>query len=933
MDKELFKTSLDTRSKTFNSINYMQCDRCQSRQAGLQVTRTINGQPEQYNLCHACAEELGITRSTTSPFSAFPGFFSDPFFGRGQHEHGAPLGGDTRRSFSEGGSATEQVNILDAFSDRAKGVIQKAAQTAVEAGSPTLDTEHLLIGVAQEPEVGRQILKNLDIEPDELISYLIENMTKDQKKYSEGVAPDLSPRAKRSLELAWHSARNLEHDYVGSEHILLGLLAEGEGLAAQTLEKYGISATKLRQAALSAVGEKGKKTGPAKKKSKTPTLDEYSRDFTELARAGKLDPVIGRHDEVQRVVQILSRRTKSNPVLIGEPGTGKTAIAEGLATRIATGNIPEVLEGKRVLALDLAALVAGTKYRGEFEERIKKVVDEVTAAKGTVILFLDELHSLVGAGDTGEGGTLDAANILKPALAHGDLQVIGATTLDEYRQHIEKDGALERRFQPVLVEEPTIKAAIAILRGLKDRYEAHHKVRILDEAIQAAVHLSDKYIRDRFLPDKAIDLMDEAAAKVRLGSLERPASLTSKQDKLKELNKELAAAQRTKNNDKIKQLKKKISAVKTSLKKQEETWQKKHATASPEVHATDIETITATWTGIPVEKITEAEADHLLHLEDELHQRVIAQDEAISAVSSAIRRNRAGLKDPSRPQGSFLFLGPTGVGKTELTRALADVLFGSQDAMVRLDMSEYMEKHSVARMIGSPPGYVGHEEGGQLTENVRRKPYSVILLDEIEKAHPNVFNILLQIFEDGQLTDGKGKVVDFKNTLIIMTSNIGSKMIQSAARSATLSEQSESKGQYWSDLKSLLQDKLKETFRPELLNRIDEIIVFHALTKEHVQKIADLMLADVIRRVAAQGLTLTISDEVRNRIAQDGFDPQFGARPLRREIQRRLENKLATALLTGQFPKSSTIKAVLKGEEIAFEKIGTSRKTKQTTTA
>ncbi|MFH1354502.1 MAG: AAA family ATPase [bacterium] len=902
----------------------MQCDRCQSRQAGLKVTRTINSQPEEYNLCHACAEELGITaRNTASPFGAFPGFPDNPFFGRGQHEHGAPLSRPP----------TEQVNILDAFSDRAKQVVQKAAQAAIEAGSPALDTEHLLIGVAEEEEVGRQILKNMDIEPDELIGYLKENMIKDEKKYSKGVAPDLSPRAKRALELSWHAARNLQHDYVGSEHMLIGLLAEDEGLAAQTLKKYGISDTKLRQAVLSAVGEKGKKKGQAKKKSKTPTLDEYSRDLTELARAGKLDPVIGRHDEVQRVIQILSRRTKNNPVLIGEPGIGKTAIAEGLATRIATGNVTEALEGKRVLALDLAALVAGTKYRGEFEERIKKVVDEVIAARGAVILFLDELHSLVGAGGTGEGGTLDAANILKPSLARGELQVIGATTLNEYRKHIEKDGALERRFQPVLVEEPDIEAAIEILRGLQDRYEAHHKVRILDEAIQAAVHLSSKYIRDRFLPDKAIDLMDEAAAKVRLGSLERPDSLTSEQDKLKELNKELAAAQRSKSQDKIKQFRKKISTVESGIKKQEETWQKKHATINPEVRATDIETIVAAWTGIPVAKITASEADRLLHLEDELHRRVIAQDEAVTAISSAIRRNRVGLKDPNRPQGSFLFLGPTGVGKTELTRALADTLFGSNDAMIRLDMSEYMEKHSVARMIGSPPGYVGYEEGGQLTENVRRKPYSVVLLDEIEKAHPDVFNVLLQILEDGQLTDGQGKIVDFKNTLIIMTSNIGGKMIQeaAAARSATPGLSKGTKD--WEDLKSLLQDKIKEIFRPELLNRIDEVIVFHALSKKHVQEITDIMLKEVIARVATQGLDLTISDAVRNRLAQDGFDPQFGARPLRREIQRRLENKLATVLLTGQFPKGSAIQAVLKGEEIAFEKIGVSRQTKQTITA
>ncbi|PIT98097.1 MAG: ATP-dependent Clp protease ATP-binding subunit ClpC [Candidatus Andersenbacteria bacterium CG10_big_fil_rev_8_21_14_0_10_54_11] len=819
--------------------------------------------------------------------------------------------------------------MLDAFSDRAKGVIQKAAEAAIEAGSPALDTEHLLIGAAQEAEVGRQVLENMDVQPDELVGYLTENMPKNAKEYPEGVAPDLSPRAKKALELAWHAARNLEHEYVGSEHILLGLLAEDEGLAAQTLKKYGLTETKLRQTILSAVGEKGKKTGKAKKKSKTPTLDQYSRDLTELAREGKVDPVIGRSEEVQRVVQILSRRTKNNPVLIGEPGTGKTAIIEGLATRIIVGKVPDVLKDKRVVGLDLPAMVAGTKYRGEFEDRIKKVIEEVTAAHGSIILFLDELHTVVGAGGTGEGGgSMDAANILKPALARGDLQVVGATTLNEYKKHIEKDGALERRFQPVLVKEPSVNDTIAILRGLKDRYEAHHKVTISDEAIIAAAHLSGKYIRDRFLPDKAIDLMDEAAARVRLSALEKPAGLSSLEQQQQEFKKELAAAQRSKNNARIKELKTKLKEQEEAIAKQQEAWQKQHGISNPEVCAADIEAIVSMWTGIPVQKITEAEADRLLHLEDDLHRRLIAQDEAVSAVSEAIRRNRAGLQDPRRPQGSFLFLGPTGVGKTELTRALAELLFGSEEALIRLDMSEYMEKHAVARMIGSPPGYVGHDEGGQLTEAVRRRPYSVILLDEIEKAHPDVFNILLQVLEDGQLTDGRGRKVDFKNTLVIMTSNIGSSMIQQATAGAADIARLTA-GKDWQDLKALLQEKLKETFRPELLNRIDEVIVFHALTKEHVQKITDVLLADVIRRVAAQGITLQVTDEVRNRIAQDGFDPQFGARPLRREIQRRLENKLATALLSGQFLKGSTIKATLQGDEVAFKPLKSTRKQTQ----
>ncbi|KKT92527.1 MAG: ATPase, AAA family [Parcubacteria group bacterium GW2011_GWA2_45_14] len=903
----------------------MTCDRCQTRPAAIRVQRTVGGQTIINNLCNTCATELGIaTGNSSNPFAAFPGFndpFADSFFGRGRHEHtGIPsspgqVGGSSMRPPS-----SESVNILDAFSDRAKGVIQTAAETAIQHQSPALDTEHLLIGVAKETEIGRQILSNLDINPDELIGYLVENMTKNAKQYADGIAPDLSPRAKKSLELSWHAARNLQHNYVGSEHLLLGLFLEDEGLAAQTLKKYGITETKLRQAVLSAVGEKGKKTGRAKKKSQTPTLDQYSRDLTELARANKLDPVIGRSAEVQRVIQILSRRTKNNPVLIGEPGTGKTAIVEGLATRIINQHVPEALFNKRVVALDMAGLVSGTKFRGEFEERIKKVIDEVTKAKGQIILFLDELHTLVGAGGTGVG-TLDASNMLKPSLSRGELQVVGATTLQEYKKYIEKDGALERRFQPIKVNEPNLTDAIEILRGLKDRYEAHHKVMITDEAIQAAVHLSNKYVRDRFLPDKAIDLMDEGAAKVRLYSLEKPAELVSQTDQLKELTKELSAAQRAKNTAKVKKLNSQIKKLEEKIKQMEETWQKSHAKAAPSLTAADIESIVSVWTGIPVTKLTTAEAGLLMQLEEELHHRVIAQDEAVSAVSAAIRRTRAGLKDPKRPQGSFLFLGPTGVGKTELTKALAEILFGSEKALIRLDMSEYMEKHAISRMIGSPPGYVGYEEGGQLTETVRRQPYSVILLDEIEKAHPDVFNLLLQVLEDGQLTDGQGKVVDFKNTLIIMTSNIGSDMIQQAtARRAT--------GQDWEDLKSLLRDKLKTVFRPEFINRIDDIIVFHALTKEHVQRITDLMLEEVKRRVSAQGLTLLISEEVRNRIAQDGFDPQFGARPLRYQIQQLLENKLATALLTGEFPQGSTIKATLKGDAVSFTQVGISRKGK-----
>ncbi len=869
------------------------CENCKIRPAALTLLRTVNGKEQRMNLCHTCAEDLQVFGSE---FADFGSFFNDPFLG-------------ARRVPGWQPREEERVNILEMFAERAKGVVAKAAAVAQERGVKYLDTEHLLIGVAEEPEVGAKLLKALDVNPDDLISYLKENTPAGEPHTAE---PELSPRAKQALELAFHASRNLEHDYVGSEHILLGLIMEEEGLAAQTLKKYGITEVKARQALLSLVGAKGKKKGPVVEKSKTPTLDEYSRDLTQLAHENKLDPVIGRASEVQRVIQILSRRTKNNPVLIGEPGVGKTAIAEGLAARIAAGTVPEVLNGKRVLSLDLPGMLAGTKYRGEFEERLKKVIDEIQKAQGGIILFIDELHTVVGAGSTGEGGGLDAANILKPALARGELQAIGATTLNEYRKYIEKDAALERRFQPVMVAEPSVADSIEILRGLKDRYEAHHKVRITDEAIQAAAVLSDKYLRDRFLPDKAIDLMDEAAAKVRLSALEQPEEMSHKEVEIKRLKREKAAAQRANNKEKTKTLTAELEKLNKEIADMQSQWHKRRGTTDLEVLASDIEQIIAQWTGIPVEKLSASELDRLLNLEQLLHQRVIAQEEAIRVVSEAIRRARAGMKDPKRPIGSFLFLGPTGVGKTELSRALANTLFGDDNAMIRIDMSEYMEKHSVARLIGSPPGYVGYEEGGQLTERVRRKPYSVILLDEIEKAHPDIMNVLLQVLDDGRLTDGKGKTVDFKNTIIIATSNVGSKEIHEATSLGVPNSD------VWNKLKQALLEHLKEVFRPEFLNRLDEIVVFHALTKANVQQITDLILQEVSRRMHAQGYTLKVSEDVRNRLAQDGFDPSFGARQLRREVQRRLENPLATALLRQTFPRGAEITAQLNGDDVEF---------------
>lgn len=857
--------------------------------------RTVNGRQERIKVCNACAEDAQVFGPT---FGSFGSFFNDPFFGNQRIPGWQPR-------------EQERVNILEMFADRAKYVVQRASEIAAEHGARSVDTEHLLIGVAEEPEVGKKLLSALDIDPEDLVGYLRKNSPSHEG--GQKPEPDLSPRAKQALELAFHASRNLEHDYVGSEHILLGLLMEGEGLAAQTLQKYGITETKARQAVLSLVGKRGKKEGPVAEKSKTPTLDGYSRDLTVLAKEGKLDPVIGRASEVQRVIQILSRRTKNNPVLIGEPGVGKTAIAEGLASRIVSGAVPEVLKNKRVLALDVPAMVAGSKYRGEFEDRLKKILSELEKTKGDAILFLDELHTIVGAGAAGEHGSIDAANMLKPALARGELQAIGATTLNEYRKYIEKDVALERRFQPVLVGEPTVKETIEILRGLKDRYEAHHRVQISDAAIQAAAHLSDKYLRDRYLPDKAIDLMDEAAAKVRLGTMQEPEEMAEKERELRRLHRERAAAKRVKNAKRIKELSERIKTSESEIKGIKSAWQTKRGTTGAEVIAKDIEEIIAQWTGIPVEKLTSSELERLLHLEDLLHQRLVAQEEAVRVVAEAVRRSRAGLKDPKRPVGSFLFLGPTGVGKTELARALAEALFGDENAMIRIDMSEYMEKHSTSRLIGSPPGYVGHEEGGQLTEQVRRRPYSVILLDEIEKAHPDVMNVLLQVLDDGRMTDGKGRTVDFKHSIIIATSNAGGKQIHEATSTGMLPPAQ------WEKLKTALLEHLKEIFRPEFLNRLDEIVVFHALAKTHVQHIADILLEDVKRRVRSQGYILEVSEDVRNRLAQDGFDPGMGARPLKREIQRRLETPLATELLSESFIQGGTIHAELDGDMVVFQ--------------
>ncbi|MFO0704706.1 MAG: ATP-dependent Clp protease ATP-binding subunit [Candidatus Andersenbacteria bacterium] len=811
----------------------------------------------------------------------------------------------------------ERINIVDYFSERAKLVLDKAVEAARKFKSRQIDTEHLLLGLLEEKEVAYKLIKGFGVNPEDIRAYVEETIVAGTEPVEQF---DLAPRAKRVLELAFHEARNMEHNYVGSEHILLGLIREGEGLGAQVFAKYGIDHTKARAAVINFVG-----TGTRRRKarSNTPTLDEFSRDMTEMAREGKLDPVVGRAKEVARVIQVLSRRTKNNPVLIGEPGVGKTAVIEGLAQRIASDNIPETLKSKRVLALDLSGMIAGTKHRGDFEERVKKVMKEIVASQKEVILFIDELHTLIGAGSA--EGAIDAANMLKPALARGDLQAIGATTLDEYQKHIEKDAALERRFQPILVEEPNVEDTIEILRGLRDRYEAHHKVKITEEAIVAAASLSDRYITDRFLPDKAIDLVDEGAAKVRLASINVPDQLKEKHRMIRRLENEKEAASKAKNRAKVLKLGKQVTDLKKELKELETSWKKTKSTGQPTLTSSDIEKILSEWTGIPVTQLAEEEVQKLLKLEDRLHERIIGQEEAVKAVAQAVRRGRAGLKDPNRPIGSFIFLGPTGVGKTELAKALAELIFGDEEALIRVDMSEYMERHTVSRLVGSPPGYVGFEEGGQLTERIRKKPYAVILLDEIEKAHPDVFNILLQILEDGRLTDAKGRLVDFKNTIIIATSNVGSQLIQQKTGAtfgfdgeAVESDAKHKEKRAHETLKGQLQDELKKVFRPEFLNRIDEVIVFHALDKTQVRAIVDLMLKELQSLLHAQNIKLKVSMPAKNALIDKGYDPTFGARPLRRVIQREIENPLSEKLLASEYTSGQTIEVDYQEKAKAF---------------
>ncbi|MDN0193278.1 ATP-dependent protease ATP-binding subunit ClpC [Bacillus stercoris] len=787
------------------------------------------------------------------------------------------------------------------FTERAQKVLALAQEEALRLGHNNIGTEHILLGLVREGEgIAAKALQALGLGSDK-IQKEVESLIGRGQEMSQTI--HYTPRAKKVIELSMDEARKLGHSYVGTEHILLGLIREGEGVAARVLNNLGVSLNKARQQVLQLLGsnETGSSAAGTNSNANTPTLDSLARDLTAIAKEDSLDPVIGRSKEIQRVIEVLSRRTKNNPVLIGEPGVGKTAIAEGLAQQIINNEVPEILRDKRVMTLDMGTVVAGTKYRGEFEDRLKKVMDEIRQA-GNIILFIDELHTLIGAG--GAEGAIDASNILKPSLARGELQCIGATTLDEYRKYIEKDAALERRFQPIQVDQPSVDESIQILQGLRDRYEAHHRVSITDDAIEAAVKLSDRYISDRFLPDKAIDLIDEAGSKVRLRSFTTPPNLKELEQKLDEVRKEKDAAVQSQEFEKAASLRDTEQRLREQVEDTKKSWKEKQGQENSEVTVDDIAMVVSSWTGVPVSKIAQTETDKLLNMENILHSRVIGQDEAVVAVAKAVRRARAGLKDPKRPIGSFIFLGPTGVGKTELARALAESIFGDEESMIRIDMSEYMEKHSTSRLVGSPPGYVGYDEGGQLTEKVRRKPYSVVLLDEIEKAHPDVFNILLQVLEDGRLTDSKGRTVDFRNTILIMTSNVGASELK---RNKYVGFNVQDETQNHKDMKDKVMGELKRAFRPEFINRIDEIIVFHSLEKKHLTEIVSLMSDQLTKRLKEQDLSIELTNAAKAKVAEEGVDLEYGARPLRRAIQKHVEDRLSEELLRGNIHKGQHI--------------------------
>jgi ATP-dependent Clp protease ATP-binding subunit ClpC len=806
--------------------------------------------------------------------------------------------------------------MFNRFTERARKVIILAKEEARRFNHDYIGTEHILLGLVREGEgVAAAVLQKLDVSL-ENIRLEIEKLV--QPGPTTQIIGDIpfTPRAKKALELAAEEARSLGHNYIGTEHLLLGLIREGEGIASQVLLNLGMDLNSVRNEVMGLLGSAlpgMNQSGSQASKTKTPALDAFGRDLTALARENKLDPVIDRAQEIERVIQVLSRRTKNNPVLLGEAGVGKTAIVEGLAQLINAGNIPEVLRGKRIVVLDLALMVAGTKYRGQFEERIKAIMEEIKRSQD-VIIFIDELHTLVGAGAA--EGAIDASNILKPSLSRGEMQCIGATTMDEYRKYIEKDAALERRFQTIMVEPPTVEQTIKILKGLRDKYEAHHRVTFSDEALETAAKLSDRYISGRFMPDKAIDLIDEAGSRARLNVLIVPENIKKIEANVESLRKEKEAYIKSQDFEKAASLRDQERIARQELERLNKEWSQAKDKMRPEVTAEDIAKILAQWTGIPVFRLEEKESEKLLKIEEELHKRVVGQNEAIQAIAHAVRRSRAGIKDPKRPIGSFIFLGPTGVGKTLLARVLAEFMFGDEDALLQLDMSEYMEKFNVSRLVGAPPGYVGYEEGGQLTERVRRRPYAVILLDEIEKAHPDVFNLLLQVFEEGRLTDSFGRKVDFKNTIIIMTSNVGAELIRKTG-SLGFREQKE-EGTY-QDMKDKLLEAVKHAFKPEFLNRIDDIIVFKQLVREDLAKIIDIEIGYVISRLKDQNISLEVSKEAKDLLIEKGFDPVFGARPLKRTIQRFLEDSLAGEIISKKYKEGSVIKVTRKNEELVFE--------------
>lgn len=807
------------------------------------------------------------------------------------------------------------------FTERAERAITLAQESASQLGHNYVGTEHLLLGLVREGGgIAARVLQSQGVTEEKVLKEIEELIGRGEDANAQPLG--LTPRTKRVLELSSRESRRMGHNYIGTEHIILGIMREGESVAVRIIMDLGVDPQKLFSEVVKMLSEETPGINNVQKGNNayasTPTLNQFSRDLTDMAREQKLDPIIGRDKEIERVIQILSRRTKNNPCLIGEPGVGKTAIAEGLAQKIIEGNVPELLKDKRVVTLDLSSMVAGAKYRGEFEERLKKALEEIRKA-GNVIVFIDEMHTIIGAGAA--EGAIDASNILKPLLARGEIQVVGATTLDEYRKHIEKDAALERRFQPITVGEPTVDQTVSILKGLRDKYEAHHRVKITDSALEAAARLSDRYITDRFLPDKAIDLMDEAGSKLRLKTFTAPPDLKQLEDRIEKLSKEKEEAIRSQEFEKAAKVRDEEQKLKAELERLKSEWKNKNQAETNTVTEEEIAEIVSGWTGIPIVSLTEEESERLRKMEDILHKRVIGQDEAVKAVAKAIRRGRVGLKDPRRPVGSFIFLGPTGVGKTELSKALAESLFGNEDAMIRIDMSEYMEKHTVSRLVGSPPGYVGYDEGGQLTEKVRRKPYSVVLFDEIEKAHPEVFNILLQILEDGRLTDAHGRTVDFRNTVIIMTSNVGARLITEPKKVGFAVAGDETDRRY-EEIKSDVMGELKKAFRPEFLNRVDETIVFHQLNQEHIKEIISIMLNVLEKRLkASNNLTIKVTDEAKQFLAEKGFDVVYGARPLRRVIQNMLEDRIAEGILEGKIKPGAEVTVDAKdGETVLMAK-------------